>query len=64
VRDPVPAEESPDRRDACRDTGLGELSPDLLQRDVRLLLNKRQDQRCMSFDVRGAAVAAQRPWRN
>jgi hypothetical protein len=52
ARDAVPVEEAPQGGDANRYAFLCQPGPDLLERDVGLLVHQAQDQRCMRFNAR------------
>ena len=56
----MPVEEPPERAHPHRHTGLGQLGPDLRERDVRLAVHELEDQRRVCLDARGAPVPAQR----
>src|SRR6187200_2922804 len=59
ARDPSPREETPERAVADREATARECSPQLLERDIRLLLDKREDQAGPRLDASRAPVAAQ-----
>ena len=59
-----PVEEAPQRANAGGHTGLVQLGPDLPQRDVGLLVDEAEDQRCMRLNLRRVTVPAERPWRD
>src|SRR5215203_6416233 len=59
ARDPSPREETPERAVADREAAARECSPQLLERDIRRLLDKREDQAGPRLNASRAPVAAQ-----
>jgi Bacteriophage T4 gp5 C-terminal trimerisation domain len=59
ARDPSPGEETPERAVADREAAARESSPQLLERDIRRLLDKREDQAGPLLNAPRAPVAAQ-----
>ena len=59
ARDPSPREETPERAVADREAAARECSSQLLERDIRRLLDKREDQAGPRLNASRAPVAAQ-----